>query len=140
MRDPRGEADRWLRQARFDLEAALANRSLGYHALACYLSQQAAEKAVKALLYGWGERRVLGHSVVELLAQAAETAPTLLELSRDASRLDKLYIPTRYPNGLPGGVPAESYAAEDAADAIAAAERVVAESARLLQPEPGEES
>jgi len=32
--------------------------------------------------------------------------------------LDRFYIPTRYPNGLPGGVPAHSYKKEDAIEAI----------------------
>jgi HEPN domain-containing protein len=39
--------------------------------------------------------------------------------------LDKYYIPTRYPNGLPGGVPYEAYDEDDAKKAIGMAARVV---------------
>jgi HEPN domain-containing protein len=42
-----------------------------------------------------------------------------------ARQLDKLYIPTRYPNGLPDITPAEAYTAKEAADAIAAAETIL---------------
>jgi HEPN domain-containing protein len=40
-------------------------------------------------------------------------------------KLDRFYIPTRYPNGLPGGVPAEVYDEQDAEGAIALANEVL---------------
>ena len=36
----------------------------------------------------------------------------------EAAALDQYYIPTRYPNGLPGGIPAEAYARDDAERAL----------------------
>ncbi|MBC8249509.1 MAG: HEPN domain-containing protein [Anaerolineales bacterium] len=44
----------------------------------------------------------------------------------EAERWLKQYIPTRYPNALPGGVPAEVYDEEDATGAIALASKVLA--------------
>ena len=41
-------------------------------------------------------------------------------------RLDRLYIPTRYPNGLTGGIPADAFNAVDASEAIAHAEGILA--------------
>jgi HEPN domain-containing protein len=41
------------------------------------------------------------------------------------SVLDGFYIPTRYPNGLPGGIPAEAYPQETAESAVALATQVV---------------
>jgi HEPN domain-containing protein len=41
-----------------------------------------------------------------------------------ATFLDRFYIPTRYPNGLPAGVPHDYFSREDAAQAIAAAEAI----------------
>ena len=40
--------------------------------------------------------------------------------------LDRFYIPTRYPNGLPGGIPKGAFTERDTAAALAAAEAVAA--------------
>lgn len=123
--DPRAEGERWLAQSSHDLDAARYLRDGGRHNLACYQSQQAAEKALKAVLYAKGEESVLGHSAVMLAAAAAELEPELRPVTDAARRLDRFYIPTRYPNGLPGGIPAEAFDDSDAASAIADAELVV---------------
>lgn len=39
--------------------------------------------------------------------------------------LDQYYIPTRYPNGLPGGVPSEVYTRTQAAAAVEVAQQVI---------------
>jgi len=115
---PRAEAERWLAQARSDLDFARVGVREGFFAQACFHCQQAAEKALKALHYFGGARFVPGHSLVELLAPLAATDHSLMSLQEAARRLDQLYIPTRYPNGLPGGVPAEVFSREQAAEAI----------------------
>jgi len=66
MNAPRLEAQRWFRQAQADLAVVRTLRGAGHHAAACFHSQQAAEKALKALLYAQGARVVLGHSVRDL--------------------------------------------------------------------------
>jgi HEPN domain-containing protein len=53
-------ARRWWRQARRDLESATINADHARHEVACFLSQQAAEKALKAFLYAQGEDPRLG--------------------------------------------------------------------------------
>ncbi len=40
-----------------------------FYAQASFISQQAAEKAVKAIAYGLGERALLGHSLVTLISR-----------------------------------------------------------------------
>ncbi len=42
-----------------------------------------------------------------------------------AKRLDKLYIPTRYPNGLPDSIPAEVFTEEEACEAIKTARELI---------------
>jgi len=42
------EAQRWLKQALHDRDAARLNREHGFHEHACFLAQQSAEKALKA--------------------------------------------------------------------------------------------
>ena len=67
--EPRAEGRRWLTQAENDLQfAALASRE-GFFAQACFNSQQAAEKALKAFLYARGAEQVMGHSVADLAAE-----------------------------------------------------------------------
>ncbi len=48
------EAQRWLEQARWDVDAARRVREVGLYSLACFMSQQAAEKALKAYLFCHG--------------------------------------------------------------------------------------
>lgn len=82
---------------------------------------------MKAFLYAHtDDRRVFfTHSVLELVQAAAELDPTMEHLE-EAGRLDQYYILTRYPNGLPGGVPSRFYTdPEEAAEASALANRVL---------------
>lgn len=73
------------------------------------------------------------HSVLELIRAAADLEPDWADLER-ASRLDQYYIPTRYPNGLPGGVPSRFYVdPEEAAAASTLARRVIEAVVRRLQ-------
>ena len=140
-RPARDEAERWLRQAESDLAFAALGAREGFPAQACFTSQQAAEKALKAVLYLSRIRFAPGHSVVELLdrARAAVTdtdAAPLRRLQDSARQLDQYYIPTRYPNGLPGGVPAEVFTDRQAEDAVGRA-RAFVEAARALLPPRG---
>jgi HEPN domain-containing protein len=126
MKDPKGEAARWLEQARCDLAGAETILAQGLWWIACFQAQQVAEKAVKSFLYGKGQRTVLGHSVADLIEDAAGHDSSFAGLSESASKLDRFYIPTRYPNGLPGGIPAKSYTEEDAREAVELARQVLA--------------
>lgn len=119
------EAKRWTDQAKADLHAAKYNVEGGIFYLACFLSQQAAEKAMKAFFYAHGEEFVFGHSVMELCKRAAPLEEIFSKYFLAAGKLDRFYIPTRYPNGLPGGIPAESFGKEDAMDAIKIAEEIM---------------
>ena len=118
------EAHRWLSQARHDIDAAALNAREGYAAWACFLAQQAAEKALKAYLYAQGERVVIGHATHLLLKRCQQYDACFESLQDSCRRLDQYYISTRYPNGLPGGIPHEVYTREQAQEAIAGAQRV----------------
>jgi HEPN domain-containing protein len=123
--DPEREYGRWMRQARQDLEDARFCLEGGRYHLACFISQQAAEKALKAFLYRKGHRVVWGHSVAELLDEAGRYDPALGGLRAKGSFLDRFYIPTRYPNGLPGGIPSEAFTLQDAEAALEVASELV---------------
>ena len=125
MWDAQAEAERWRRQAGNDLAFARMAVRERFHAQACFIAQQAAEKAVKAVAYGLGERTVIGHSLVTLILRYGDRAPELRDLRELAGILDQYYVPTRYPNGLAGGVPFEAFGESQAAAAVDAAARFV---------------
>jgi HEPN domain-containing protein len=66
---------------------------------------------------------VLFHSVARLLKSTNRYDPGLKPIKGTAG-LDKYYIPTRYPNGLPGEVPYEAFDEEDSQKAIGLALKV----------------
>lgn len=113
----------WFRQAQHDLEKAKLDQQWQYFEWSCFTAHQAAEKAIKAVYYArHGEAR--GHGVRELLTSLA--LPVNETLLRQAASLDRFYIPTRYPNGLPAGAPHDYFSQDDATQAIEAAETILA--------------
>jgi HEPN domain-containing protein len=131
------EGQRWLSQASEDLKWTQRLAEEGAWHIACFLAQQVAEKALKAFLYAQGEELVIGHSVVRLCSAAGNYHPAFSEKSKRWSLLDGYYIPTRYPNGLPDGIPAEVYSREAAFGAVALAEEAVEYVRQLIdQPSP----
>ncbi|HXF51972.1 MAG TPA: HEPN domain-containing protein [Dehalococcoidia bacterium] len=122
---PSDQAERWLTQAEDDLRWAAHLRDSGAFNLACFLSQQVAEKAMKALLYHAGREMVVGHSVQDLCQQAAAVWPELAPRCPRWSALDGYYLSTRYPDALPGGLPAKAYDRRAAEEAVATASEAV---------------
>jgi HEPN domain-containing protein/predicted nucleotidyltransferase len=120
-------SQRWLKQAQADLRGAQASHAAASFEWACFQSQQAAEKAMKALWFRLGHDP-WGHSVMRLMDELPDetTRQILGDLRQDARDLDKLYIPTRYPNGLPEMTPSEAYGDIEAIAAIEAADRIIA--------------
>lgn len=124
-------AQRWLRQAEDDLQAAQALLAAGKYAQACFFAQQAAERALKAF---WHQVDLdpWGHSVYRLINQLpTEVREPLESLEEIALILDKLYIPTRYPDALGELTPAEAYTRPEADQALAGA-RLILERVRNL--------
>ena len=121
----RAEAERWLDQAEYDLGFARLALRENYFSQACFISQQAAEKAVKAIVYGSGERLVRGHSIVEIVDHFADPVPELIDLRAAGKSLDEHYIASRYPNGVAEGPPFAAYDRPKAEEAMAAAAQIV---------------
>jgi HEPN domain-containing protein len=120
------EARRWFQQAYYDLKATRWNIEGGFYDTACFLAQQAAEKALKSILYFTGSRRkaLMTHSTVEMVRESGKKINSLTELINEARELDLHYIPSRYPNGIPSGYPHQFYGRKNADQALAAAERI----------------
>ncbi|MGB5135660.1 MAG: HEPN domain-containing protein [Prochlorococcaceae cyanobacterium] len=119
---PRAEA--WLRQARSDLEAARCVASGEFHAQACSLAGQAAEKALKALLVAAGITPPYSDSLerfVEMLHGQGLNTQDLGALR--LKPLTRMNSDTRYPQG--DEAPADLFDANDSQAALATAEAVV---------------
>ncbi len=118
---------RWLTQATDEFQDAEELRKMGRFYIALFHFQQAAEKALKAYLY-MKVRSVdvfFTHSVDELSRMAAELDADFKQVL-PAKVLDRYYIPTRYPNALPGGAPSRYFDDPDEArTAMELAEKVI---------------
>lgn len=114
----RRESDRWQAQAQADLRDAEMAAHAGSHALACFLCQQSAEKAVSGYLFARGAERVWGHALADLCEDAVALDPSFDMIKTVAMLLDKHYLTSRYPSALPGGIPAQAYDAEDSRRAL----------------------
>ena len=123
--DRAAEADRWMRQAERDLEDAGFLQDGKRYNLACFVSQQAGEKALKAYLYHHGAEDVWGHSLADLCEDAKVLNRMFDVIKSLAVLLDKYHDLTRYPHMLPGGIPSEAYDEVDAERAIHIAQEVI---------------
>lgn len=126
------DSKRWFRQAEADIKAAQGSLKNHNYEWACFQSQQAGEKALKALWYYYSFDP-WGHSAAKLIQEFPniEIKESLSSLLNKAKELDKLYIPTRYPNGLPDLTPSEVYTEEEAIKAIESS-RVILEKIRKI--------
>lgn len=122
----KNESLRWLNQAKNDLKASKFSLENKFYEWSCFQAQQAAEKALKSLWYFFNYDP-WGHSIYKLILDFPDELikKELINLSDNAKLLDKLYIPTRYPNGLPDLIPAEVYTQNDAENAIKSSEEII---------------
>ena len=127
MKDPIGTAKRWLEQARHDLESARNNLEITrFYSDACFMAEQASQKALKAYLISKGERHIFAHSVNLLAQMCREKDSSFAPFEEYGMILDKYYIPTRYPDALaPPAVPYKSYIEKEAKEAVIYAEAII---------------
>src|SRR5438270_13915491 len=92
----------WMFQAEGDLDHARISLEHAAYDWASFASQQAAEKATKAVLNRLGAE-AWGHSVTDLLGGLSGQIEVPEALMDSAQELDKAYITSRYPDALPSG-------------------------------------
>ena len=100
----RKEIENWWKQSQADLKSAKNCMSSGDYYFSVFASQQAVEKALKALCLLKIKEIPKGHSII-FLAQKLRAPNELLSGIRD---LNPEYLTTRYPD-MAEGVPAELY-------------------------------
>ena len=119
----------WLAVAESDLRYAEAGfRASGLAAPTCFISQQVAEKALKAVLVA--RRGVVPriHDLVKPLELCVDEEPSLTNIAEDTKYLTRFYNEARYPSHL-----REDLTKKDAVGALEASHRVVAAVTKVLQ-------
>ncbi len=117
----------WFTQAKDEFLDSDNLRKRERFYLALFHFQQAAVKAVKAFLYLKVKSIEVfyTHSINDLLNVAIEIDIEFKEIE-SVKKLDQYYIPTRYPNGLPGGIPSRYFDdSKEAKDAMLLAKKLI---------------
>lgn len=120
------EFERWRAAAQRAFASSDIQAEAGLHEWACFLFEQSAQLAVKGLLHGLGAG-AWGHDLSALCARtdALIGDPWPDEAARWAERLSRFYIPTRYPDAVPAGIPGDRFVAEDSGAARSDAIRLL---------------
>lgn len=111
----------WLDQAKDDLKFAKYAIIGSYYSQVCFISQQAAEKAMKALALHLGADKIRGHSLKDLATAMGINGDFLVA----AKTLDLYYISARYPDSFLSGHPSEYFNEKQAAEAIHFAQQII---------------
>lgn len=128
------EVQRWLEFADEDLRAADSTLRDGIFSVACFHAQQAVEKALKAMLLEKTGRVPKQHSLLRL-TEMGESKEIFEQHKEQLELLDKFYVPTRYPDALPGSLPEGLPNRDDAEKAVASAKEIVQSiKKRLINP------
>ena len=122
------EAKRWLTTADDDIDSAVILKENGKFAHSCFHAQQAGEKALKAVWF-FADADPWGHSIKKLIEDLTSVDFKLYQKLEPYARigmvLDRFYIPTRYPNGLPDITPDVAFTNEDADTCITYSRRII---------------
>jgi len=111
-------ACRWLRRAREDLRVASDEEDITW--VSVFHSQQAAEKALKAILVALGVQPPRTHSIGYLILLLSKSGVDVAQLlSINAARLTRYAVEARYPDFE------EEPSLEEAREALEIAKRVV---------------
>jgi HEPN domain-containing protein len=124
----------WLRRAENDLQAglAIAAAALSSYETAGFHAQQAAEKAVKAILVRHGVEFGRTHDVGALLTLTDSVAPGAADRLAAAEPLTRHAVDTRYPGS--GSPDAATVSREEAARDLDTASAVVTFAREHLRP------
>ncbi|OGK22152.1 hypothetical protein A2866_06760 [Candidatus Roizmanbacteria bacterium RIFCSPHIGHO2_01_FULL_39_8] len=114
----------WLFFATSDIKSAEASFKANIHHNACFHSHQAAEKTLKALYIHQNQIIPKVHDLLYLLNKS-KNKEKLLGLKKELNFLNQFYIPTRYPDVLPGSLPEGLPDKKDAQKAIKYAKEIV---------------
>ncbi len=117
--------NRWLEFARIDLRTAELLFKEGIYSQACFHAHQSVEKYLKALIQrDHDEPPPRTHSLADLLVRLSSADKEMLPPDV-AQILDDYYIPTRYPDAIPGSLPEGLPGKKEAKEAVELAHAVL---------------
>ena len=111
----------WLAQAEEDVRWAEYNLAGDFYSRVCFISQQIAEKGLKAYLLSQNQAVPKTHSLPILLKHSLSGSSQFKKFVKDAALLDLYYTQTRYPTLGPKG----DYSRKEAADALRRAKEIL---------------
>lgn len=119
----KGKLDRykvWLKQAEYDFNAAAVSKENGFHEWACFQSEQAVEKALKAILVHAGWRAPKMHKLAVLMSYCNRANERFRQTKFEFRDLESFTFVSRYPFLIPGEnlSPHEFITLDDAARCI----------------------
>ena len=114
----------WWDQGERDIRHARHALEDGDYEWSAFAAQQAAEKALKALVMARGGEP-WGHSITGLVEALPRDIEQPTDVIEAASRLDKHSIPARYPNGFAAGYPGKLYTRGEAESATRDADEIL---------------
>ena len=112
------EPHSWMDFAREDLRVAELALTDGLYNQVCFHAQQGVEKALKAFLKSRQQSVPRTHALTELLTLCRGIEHGAERLEFACEQLDQYYLPTRYPDALPGMGPEWLPMRQDAEEAL----------------------
>jgi HEPN domain-containing protein len=133
---PQPSATEWLRRAKSNLTRAKIYGGIEgvLYEDCCFDAQQAAEKAIKAVLIHLGRSFPKTHSIPDLLTFVESAGLAFPQDIREAAVLTDYAVTTRYPG------PAEDIAKEEYDRAVALARRVVDWAEEVINTRPTQQN
>jgi len=118
------EYNRWMNEAENTFKSANVDKENGFYNWCCFKCHQAAEFALKGLLYGLG-LTPFGHSLTKMTNDLKNQKINITSILTACKKLDLHYIPSRYPNAHPTGSPFEYHDENIAEEAIINARKIM---------------
>jgi len=118
------EYNRWMNEAENTFKSAIVDKENGFYNWCCFKCHQAAEFAIKALLYGLGSTP-FGYSLTKMVNDLKNQKMNVSLILTSCKKLDLHYIPSRYPNAHPTGSPFEYHDENIAEDALENATKIL---------------
>jgi len=117
----------WLKRAKSNLIRARSEIEGVYLEDLCFDAQQAAEKAIKAVLIYRGVRFLYSHDLAELLTLAEKTGEPIPDIVMQAAKITRYAVAARYPGII------EPVSRQEYSEAILLAENVLAWAEGVVQ-------
>jgi HEPN domain-containing protein len=122
----------WIDRAAEDLTVARLVLREAHFSHACFPAQQCIEKSLKAYLLAKKNNHPRAHKLADLITECIVINTDLSRFRNDCPVIDQYYVPTRYPNGVPGGLPDGLLNSQEAGEAVASAQNILSFIGSLL--------